>query len=104
VGGSIRVHRCINDRENAGYVFQNVVVPEPQHTITIRFEISCTRLVRRTAGMLTAIDLDDNSYLMTGEVGEVRTNRRLTPKVALLERRLPQMLPEFLLGFGRVTT
>jgi hypothetical protein len=54
--------------------------------------------------MLTAIDLDDNSYLMTGEVGEVRTNRRLTPKVALLERRLPQMLPEFLLGFGRVTT
>jgi hypothetical protein len=54
--------------------------------------------------MLTAIDLDDNSSLMAGEVGEVGTNRRLTPKVTLLEWRLPQMLPELLFGFGRVTT
>jgi hypothetical protein len=53
--------------------------------------------------MLTAIDLDDNFGLMTGEVSEVRTNRRLTPKVVPLKRRLPQMLPEFLFGFGRVT-
>jgi hypothetical protein len=54
--------------------------------------------------MLAAIDLDDNLSLMTGEVGEVQTNRRLTPKVVLFEWRLPQMLPEFLFGFGRITT
>jgi hypothetical protein len=54
--------------------------------------------------MLTAIDLDDNFGLMTGEVSEVRTDRRLTPKVVPLKRRLPQMLPEFLFGFGRVMT
>jgi hypothetical protein len=54
--------------------------------------------------MLTAIDLDDNFGLMAGEVGEVLTNRRLTPKVVTLEWRLPQVLPEFLFGFGRVTT
>jgi hypothetical protein len=54
--------------------------------------------------MLAAIDLDDDPRLMTGEVGEVRTDRCLAPKVALLERRLPQMLPEPLFGFGRVTT
>jgi hypothetical protein len=54
--------------------------------------------------MLTAIDLDDNSNLMAGEVGEVRANRCLTPKVVLPKWRLPQMLPEFLFGFGRVTT
>jgi len=53
--------------------------------------------------MLTAIDLDDNPGLMTSEVGEVRTNRRLASKAMLLERRLPQMLPELLFGFGRVT-
>jgi hypothetical protein len=54
--------------------------------------------------MLTAIELDDNSHLMAGEVREIRTDRRLAPKVALLEWRLPQMLPEFLFGFGRVMT
>jgi hypothetical protein len=54
--------------------------------------------------MLAAVDLNDNFGPMTREVGEVRTNRRLTPKVTLLEWRLPQMLPEFLFGFGRVTT
>ena len=54
--------------------------------------------------MLTAIYLDDNFSLMAGEVREVRTDRRLTAKMVLLERRLPQMLPEFLFGFGHITT
>ena len=54
--------------------------------------------------MLSAVDLKDNFRAMAGEVGEVGTDRCLSPKVELLERRLPQMLPEFLLGFGRVTT
>jgi hypothetical protein len=52
--------------------------------------------------MLTAIDLDEDSQPMTGEVGEVRTDRRLTPKVMLLERRLPQMSPKLLFSFSRV--
>ena len=51
--------------------------------------------------MLPAIDLNDNSELVTGEIGEVGTDRRL--KMVFLKRRLPQMLPEFLFGFGRVT-
>jgi hypothetical protein len=54
--------------------------------------------------MLPAIHLDHNSELMTGEVGEVRTDRRLPPKVMRLERRLPQMLPQLLFGIRRVTT
>ena len=52
----------------------------------------------------TAIDLDDNFSLMAGEVSEVSTDRRLTPKVMLLEWRLAQMLPELLFGFGRIAT
>ena len=54
--------------------------------------------------MLAAIQLDHNSQLMTGEVGEVRTDRRLTPEMVLLEWRLPQMLPEFLFSCGGVAT
>src|SRR4029077_6990977 len=54
--------------------------------------------------MLSAIEVDNYSELMAGEVGEVRTNGCLASKVTLLERRLPQMLPKLLFGFGRVTT
>jgi hypothetical protein len=54
--------------------------------------------------MLTAIDLDDNSELVAGEIGEVGTDGRLTPKMVFLKRRLPQMLPELLFGFSRITT
>jgi hypothetical protein len=54
--------------------------------------------------MLPAIELDHESERVAGEVGEVRADRRLTAKVVLFEGRLPQMLPQLLLGFGRVTT
>jgi hypothetical protein len=54
--------------------------------------------------MLPAIDLDDNPEFVAREVGKIRTDRRLSPKVVLLERRLSQMLPEFLFGLGHITT
>jgi hypothetical protein len=54
--------------------------------------------------MLSAIEFDNYSELMAGEVGEVRADRRLASKVMLLEGKLPQMLPKLLFGFGRVTT
>ena len=54
--------------------------------------------------MLPAIEFDDNLQLMAGEVRKVWTDGRLAPKVMLLERRLSQMLPELLFGFGRVAT
>ena len=54
--------------------------------------------------MLSAIEFNHNSDLMAGEVGEVRTDRRLTAEVVLLERRLPQMLPKLFFGFSGVAT
>ncbi|WP_246669585.1 hypothetical protein [Bradyrhizobium sp. KBS0727] len=54
--------------------------------------------------MLTAIYLDDDPGPMRCEVGEVRTYGGLAPKVMRLERRLPQVLPQLLLGLGRVAT
>ena len=53
--------------------------------------------------MLSAVDLKDNFRAMAGEVGEVGTDRCLSPKVELLERRLPQMLPKLPFSFSRVT-
>jgi hypothetical protein len=98
------MERCIDGRKDAGHVGQNVVIPEAQYTVAIGFEILRTHLVGRAAGMLTTIDLNDDFGLMRCEVGEIRTYRRLAPKVMRLERGLPQMLPELLFGLGRVTS
>jgi len=103
-GGSVRIHRCINRQENARHVFQHVVIPEPQHTIAIGFEISRTYFIGGTVRMLTAVNLDDESSLMAGELGEEPADRCLTPEMMLLEGRLSQMLPELFFGFGRVVT
>jgi hypothetical protein len=53
--------------------------------------------------MLPAVDFNDKLELVAGEIGEVRADRRLTSKVMLLERGLPQMLPELLFSFCGVT-
>jgi hypothetical protein len=87
------VNRSIDGRENAGNVLADLVIPESQETIAIRFEVMRPRLVGRTVAMLPAIELDDDSELMTGEVSEVWTDRRLPSKVMLLERGLSQRLP-----------
>jgi hypothetical protein len=54
--------------------------------------------------MLSAIEFDNYSELMAGEVGEVRADRRLASKVMLLEGRLPKMLPKPFFSFSRVAT
>src|SRR5581483_9831 len=88
-GGSIHVHGGINRQENTRRILQNIVVPEPQHTIALRRKMSCTHRVQRAGVMLAAIDLNNNSQLMTGKSGEVRSDRSRTAKVIRLERRLP---------------
>ena len=103
-GGCLGIDSCIDHRENTRDVFTDLVIPESQNTIAIRFEVLRAQLIGLAVSMLAAIQLDHNSQLMTGEVGEVRTDRRLTPEMVLLEWRLPQMLPEFLFSFSRVAT
>jgi hypothetical protein len=95
--------RCIDRRKNAGHILDDVVIPESQDTITRRGKIGSPVLIGSAIGMLPAIQFDNNPELMAGEVSEVRTDCRLTPKMMLLERRLSQMLPELLFSFGHVT-
>src|SRR5579871_1476024 len=88
-GGAVHVHGGINRQENTRCILQDIVVPEPQHTIALRPEMSRAHLVQRAGVMLAAIDLNNNSQLMTGKISEVRSDRSLAPKVIRLEWRLP---------------
>jgi hypothetical protein len=86
--GSIVADGCIDSQQNARGVFQNVVIPEPQDTIALGDQIGRPPIIGSIIGMLPAIEFDNNSEPMTGEVGEVRTHRSLAPKVMFLEWRL----------------
>jgi hypothetical protein len=95
---------CIDCRKHAGHVLEHFVVPKSQNTIAVRFKMAGTHRIGSVVRMLAAIDFDHEFELVAGEVGEVWTNGCLTAKVMLLERWLPQMLPQLLFGFGRVAT
>jgi hypothetical protein len=54
--------------------------------------------------VLRAIDLDDDTSFMTGEVSKVRTDRGLSSEVRVIDWQTSQMPPEFAFGIGHITT
>jgi hypothetical protein len=79
---------------------KHIVIPKSQHTVTVRFEILRAPPIAHALCMLAAVDFDDDAGLVTGEVREVRTDRRLAAKVRAAWRELAQGMPEFFLGVG----
>src|SRR5580700_10643044 len=60
------------------------MIPESQNAIALALEIGRPPIVCRALGMLPAIDFDNHLERMTCEVAEIRTDRRLAPKVCSL--------------------
>ncbi len=93
----------IDCREDARYVVQHLVVPEPHDSVALVSEYAFSSLVGCIIRMLTSVDFNDNSKLMTCEVTEVPADGRLPSKVMLLKRRLSQMPPDFLFSFRHLS-
>jgi len=69
-----------NAREHAASVAQDIIVPEAQYTITLRFEEPGPSIVVGCSlGVLPAIQLDNQFFSETGEVREVGSDRHLPP-------------------------
>jgi len=78
------LERAANDHQHSIDVFTHIVIPKPQHTLSISFKIRVTFQVPLNSGrdtVLPAIDLDHQFRRMTGKVGEVRSYCCLPPKV-----------------------
>jgi hypothetical protein len=78
------IKRCLNTAQHPINIGQNIVVPETQHTIAARLEkVSSYRIgvCLRRLPMLPAVQFDDKAKLMTGEIGVVRPDRRLSAKM-----------------------
>jgi hypothetical protein len=77
-------HRCRERLHRTFYIPQHVVVPEAQHAIAARLKIGGSRRVARQTRsfvVLTAVEFDDETRCVTGEIREVRADRCLTAEV-----------------------
>jgi hypothetical protein len=88
--------------ENAVRVAQDVVVPEAEDAIALRFDEAGARFVISYGfGMLAAVQLDDEPLREASEVGEVWADRHLPPPF-VLRQLCAQRAPQALLGLRGV--
>jgi hypothetical protein len=86
-------------------VLQHLVIPEAQDAVAARSEIRCLDfVVLRLIRMLAAIDLNDDSTFDRTEVGEVRTNRKLTAELNVAQSPASKMTPENLFSWRLLST
>ncbi len=74
-----RRRRCREDCiPNAFDIFQHFVVPETEDPVTVINEPLIADSVASVIGMLATIDLDDEPFLSTDKIYDIRTDRLLT--------------------------
>jgi len=74
-----RRRRCSEDCiPNAFDIFQHFVVPETEDPVTVINEPLIADCVASVIGMLATIDLDDEPFLSTDKIYDIRTDQLLT--------------------------
>jgi hypothetical protein len=75
-------------------VYEHVVVPEPDHSITESLQKAAALFVPiLPLGMLAAIQLDDQHWIQAQEVRDVASNNLLASELAAFELTIPQSAP-----------
>jgi hypothetical protein len=95
-----------NDRQHAFNILHHVVIPESQDAISSGLEERVTNCIiasLNSGRVMPAIELNYDTIRMTRKVGEVRTNRRLPPKMCSSIRPVSKKLPELALWVGHLT-
>ena len=86
---------------NALDVAQHIIVPEPQHRESQRFQPRGARIIPRDGvQVLRAIDFDDQLPLEAHEIDDVIPDRLLAPEFQATESRGAQMPPQARFRFG----
>ena len=81
----------------------HLVVPEPQHRITLNPQPFITaRVISRLFRVLPTIQFDDQSLFDADEIDDVAPERFLPFELQAHEAVGTQVIPEFLLGVGLV--
>ncbi len=95
--------QCPQDSlDDAVAVLEDFVIPEAQHTVTLRRQERGSRLVIANVLLLTvmvAVELDDQFAAAAGEVRDNVADAELAAKVMALPLQFAQLDPQ--LAFGR---
>jgi len=79
---------------NAVRVLHDLVIPEPQHAIAGTFKMAVTNPVLCRFRVLTAIDFDNQTFVMAHEINNVGTHRLLSFELQSTKSSAAQHLPE----------
>jgi hypothetical protein len=94
------IELCDQYRQNSFQIRKHVVVPETHDPKAIFREPPIAPLISFRPGVLAAINFQNQSLFEAEEVGDVGSNRDLTPKLERLEPAIPQRKPKLPFGIG----
>ena len=101
-GHSSTVEETLNDLDDAFGVRQDIVVPEAQHAEIVVGRPLVANRVTRIVGVLSTIDLDDQTRLAANEIDSVRSDRLLSNELVSAKPPRSEAIPELALGIGRI--
>lgn len=81
------IAHLLEDRlDNTFRVLKDILIPEPEHLVAIRFDCFGTRIISKRILIKSApstVHLDDELGLVTGEIRDVPAQRHLATKGCL---------------------
>jgi hypothetical protein len=93
--------KFIDRSQNLLNILKYLIVPEAENSIASRLqERRANFILLRKFGVLAAIEFDDEASFDRAEVGEVGSNRVLTPEFHLAHPAASQMAPQNSFGVG----
>ncbi len=90
--------------EDTFQVLQHIVVPEPQHAEVVRRQPAIAYGVSFRLGMLSAIDLNNQSRSEAKKISYVRSNRNLSAKFEIGKSAVAQGKPQLAFGICHART
>ena len=86
--------------QNAIPIAQDIRTPETENAVAFRLEPSITLDITFALGMLSAIDFDDQTSVMTNEIDNEASDRSLASKSQSVQPMSAQRRPKTLLSVG----
>jgi len=102
-GGYLRIHDVDDGLQNSRPVAEDFRVPEAKNSIALRAQpFVALSIMRRIGRVLSAIDLDNQSPLLTHEIDDERTDRYLVSKAQAPQTMSTEHEPQAALGICHV--
>jgi hypothetical protein len=87
-------------RQHTVFIGQYLRIPESQNLITLRSERGIARKVTWIVGVLSSIDFDDESFLATHEIDDIRADGLLPNEFETAKPSVAQREPQLRFSIG----